>query len=72
MNVYHITLRGQIDVEDLNCSSPHHMTPWQAQTEATVFILIADQSGLLGLIRHLHNMGLEIASIICQNERKEP
>lgn len=71
MNTYRITLRGQVDVDDLNHASPHQMTPDQIQAASTIVTVYTDQSGLLGLIRHLHNLGLEISSITSQSERKE-
>lgn len=71
MNCYTITLRGQVDVEEINAASPHQMTQVEAASAATMVTIVTDQSGLLGLIRHLHNLGFEIISIIRPTERKE-
>ena len=61
---YRIKVRGQVDESDLNAMSPLQITmvPAHADEEhphaATLFTIHADQSGLIGLIRHLHGRGL--------------
>lgn len=72
MNLYWITLRGQVDVREVNASSPHQMTLVAGTPATTKITICTDQSGLLGLVRHLHNLGFEIVSIVCQKERKDP
>lgn len=66
MNLYCITLRGQVDVSEVNASSPHQMTPIALEAGSTSITICTDQSGLIGLIRHLHNLGFEIVSIVCK------
>lgn len=72
MNVYWITLRGMVDVREVNASSPHEMMPIAGEPATTSVTICTDQSGLIGLVRHLHNLGFEIVSIVCQKERKDP
>ena len=68
MNLYWITLRGQVDVSEVNISSPHKMTPIATEAGTTTITICTDQSGLLGLVRHLHNLGFEIVSIVCKGK----
>jgi hypothetical protein len=70
MNSYLIQLRGQVDVTDLNPLSPHQMTITQMTPAATWVRICTDQSGLIGIMRHLHNLGLTIRSVH-QEEQKE-
>jgi hypothetical protein len=60
---YHIKVQGQIDENDLNAMSPLEMAVVRVDTAATLFTACADQSGLIGLIRHLHGRGFVILSI---------
>jgi hypothetical protein len=63
---YLIQLRGQIDENDLNAMSPIQMTVVRADTAATLFTIYTDQSGLVGLLRHLHGRGLVLLSVNCE------
>ncbi len=60
---YHIRLRGQVDEAEINTMSPLHMTTVQTSADATLFTIHTDQSGLIGLMRHLHGLGFVILSI---------
>ena len=60
---YQIEVQGQLDENDLNTMSPLEMTMVQMDTAATLFTICADQSGLVGLIRHLHGRGFVLLSI---------
>jgi len=60
---YHIRLRGQVDEAEINGMSPLHMTIEQTGANATLFTIHTDQSGLIGLMRHLHGLGFAILSI---------
>jgi hypothetical protein len=61
---YHIEVRGRVDEDDLNAMSPLHVKrvgekPGTDPTKAaTIFTIHSDQSGLIGLLRHLHARGL--------------
>lgn len=60
---YQIEVRGQVDENTFNASSPLQMTVVWGDTAATLFTICADQSGLIGLIRHLHGRGFVILSV---------
>ena len=60
---YQIEVQGQMDENDLNTMSPLEMTVVQVDTVATLLTIRADQSGLVGLIRHLHGRGFVLLSI---------
>jgi hypothetical protein len=62
MNTYYIELQGQIPIDELNTMSPVQMAPAAADRDFTAFTICTDQSGMLGLLRHLHNLGLVIVS----------
>lgn len=62
MNTYRIELQGQISVEELNTMSPVQMVLIEITSEYTAFTIYTDQSGMLGLLRHLHNLGIVIVS----------
>lgn len=63
MNTYWIEIRGQVDVNELNPASPHHMTAIRVDPTPTLITVCTDQSGLIGLLRHLHGLGLELLSL---------
>ncbi len=72
---YHIQLRGQVDESELNATSPLQMTVVQAGADqehpadqelscaGTSITVCTDQSGLIGLLRHLHGLGFELLFI---------
>lgn len=60
---YQIEVRGQVDENAFNATSPLQMTVVRMDTAATLFTICADQSGLIGLIRHLHGRGFVLLSV---------
>jgi hypothetical protein len=66
---FHIQVRGRVQESALNAHSPLHMTvvPGDADRdhalESTTVAICADQSGLIGLMRHLHGRGFLILSV---------
>ena len=62
-HIYRIKVQGQVDERDLNAMSPLRARLVQVEPTATLFAIHADQSGLIGLIRHLHGRGLVLLSI---------
>ena len=66
---YQIKVRGQVNEDDLNTASPLQIALVQAEAggedphAATLFTICADQSGLIGLIRHLHGRGFVLLSV---------
>lgn len=71
MAIYLIWLRGQVDVDDLNSMSPHQITLLDRDPGCTLLSIYTDQSGMIGMLRHLHNLGLHVLSVIYQPERQE-
>jgi len=63
MCTYHIPLRGQVDDGDVNAMSPLRLALERVDAEATLFAIRTDQSGLIGLMRHLHMLGLVVLSL---------
>ena len=63
LGTYLIQLRGQIDETEINASSPFRIKVEQIDKASTKFSIHTDQSGLIGLIRHLHNRGFTLVSI---------
>ena len=61
---YHVRLHGQVDEVDLNSMSPLQIAVEQADADVTMFSIRTDQSGLIGLLRHLHALGFIILSIV--------
>jgi hypothetical protein len=60
---YTIQLRGQVNEGEINALGPLQMTLDEAGAEATCFTLHTDQSGLIGLMRHLHGLGFVFLSV---------
>lgn len=69
-HTYLIQLHGAVDVDELNARAPLRMT---AQVEATTTQVAActDQAGLVGLLRHLHGLGVQLVSIVCESPQQE-
>lgn len=62
MYVYRVQLRGKVDEAEINTMSPLQMTRQQMDTAGTFFFVHTDQSGIIGLLRHLHNRGFILLS----------
>ena len=60
---YHIEVQGQVDEKDFNRTSPLRVTVKRTDSATTSLTLHADQSGLVGLIRHLHHQGFVLLSM---------
>ncbi len=63
-NTYRIRLRGQVSEDDLNAVSPFHVTVVRAGEESSALSVCTDQSGIVGLLRHLHGLGFVFLSVI--------
>lgn len=61
--IYRIEVQGQIDANDLNAISPLQMEIQRVNPDATLFTVNTDQSGLIGLMRYLHGLGLAFESV---------
>ena len=64
IGIYHIQLRGRVDEDEINEMSPLQMTVIRANTTATLLTVSTDQSGLIGLMRHLHGLGFVLLSVM--------
>jgi hypothetical protein len=60
---YHIEIRDQVDETAFNAASPFQMTVLRTDPAATLFAVRTDQSGLIGLLRHLHRQGFVLYSV---------
>ena len=66
---FHVQVRGRVPESVLNANSPLQMmvVPVDADRErpieSTTVSICADQSGLIGLMRHLHGHGFVIWSV---------
>lgn len=63
VSLYHIQVRGLVDEADVNAMSPLHLMRDWAETAVTQFSVQTDQSGLIGLMRHLHGLGFVFLSV---------
>ncbi len=63
---YRFTLRGQVDVLEINATSPLRMSVEQANADRTQLVVCTDQSGLIGLMRHLHGLGYVLLAVVCE------
>jgi hypothetical protein len=70
MITYFIQLRGQVGLDDLNPTSPIIMKPVGMEPTKTSLMIFTDQSGMIGLLRHLHGLGLIILSMRCKPEEE--
>jgi hypothetical protein len=61
--IYQIEIQGLVDENELNANSPLHLKVVRAEAESTLLSLHTDQSGLIGLLRHLHTQGYLLISI---------
>ncbi len=61
--IYHIKLRGSVRENEINVSSPLRLNLEQVVSGETLLSLSTDQSGLVGLLRHLHGLGYVFLSI---------
>jgi hypothetical protein len=66
LHTYHIEVRGRMDEPDLNATSPIQMTVTGTDGDSMRLTVHTDQSGLIGLIRHLHGLGLAPLSLSCK------
>jgi hypothetical protein len=60
---YHIRIRGPLDAHTFNATSPLQATVVHTGPAATQFTVCADQSALIGLLRHLHGQGFVVLSV---------
>lgn len=61
--VYRIKVQDDLDEKHFNASSPHRVSVLRAGPILSLFTVRTDQSGLLGLLRHLHSQGYLLLSL---------
>lgn len=66
LSVYQIKVKEKLEEHTFNMTSPFQITVEKASDTETTFHIFADQSGLVGLIRFLHQQGFLIFSIYLQ------
>ncbi len=62
---YRVHIAGRVDEHDLNAMSPREMQAERVEADSTWLFVHTDQSGLVGLMRHLHGLGFELLNIDC-------
>lgn len=70
---YRITVKGQLDADNLAASSPLALELDAAEAAATRLKFQTDQAGFIGVIRYLHGRGVVLLSAMreaCPGERK--
>ena len=60
---YHVEVLGPLDEGAFNATSPLALTVVRQDPGATLSSVCADQSGLIGLLRHLHRQGFLLLSV---------
>lgn len=68
---YQIEVKGKFDQEAFNAGSPIQIKLVQQNQNSDRFTTLTDQSGLIGLIRHLHHQGYVLLSVL-RNEENTP
>ena len=66
MNANTLTIAGigiQIDANDIEARSPSKMTVVRVASDGALLAVDTDQSGLSGVMRHLHGLGFVLMSI---------
>ena len=63
ISTYLIEVRGRLEEEDVNTMSPLKLSVEWVGQEATLLTVRTDQSGLIGLMRHLHGLGFVFLSM---------
>lgn len=64
LSEYQIEIKGQIDERSFNATSPLQITAVETDSSGTKFIIFSDQSGLIGVIRHLHLQGYLLKAVL--------
>ncbi|MGB7536934.1 MAG: hypothetical protein WBM17_00200 [Anaerolineales bacterium] len=72
LNGYLIEVKGRMDEYGLNEAGPLQVRRVQGDARSTVFEARTDQSGLIGLLRHLHGRGAVLLSVRCCGDPSHP
>ena len=60
---YQVIIRGHVDEAEVNAQSPLQLAVEQAGPDSALITFQTDQSGLIGLLRHLHGLGFVLLSV---------
>ncbi len=60
---YRIRLDGQVEADEINTAGPLTITVERVDPGTTLLTVHTDQSGLIGLMRHLHGRGFTFLSV---------
>lgn len=63
LHSYEIEILGRVDEKDLNAAGPRQLTVVRGNEVSTVLAVRTDQSGLIGLLRHLHGRGAVLLAV---------
>ena len=63
MCTYRIEVQGQVKEKNFNTISPYQIIDVCACPNGTQFAIHADQAGLIGLLRYLHQGGFVLLSV---------
>ncbi len=67
---YQIEVKGKFDQEGFNAGSPIQIELVKQDHNSAGFTALTDQSGLIGLIRHLHHQGYVLLSVLRKKEKE--
>lgn len=63
IHAYQIRVLGELDESTFNTSSPHRIKLEKSAPMGSLVTVYTDQSGLIGLMRYLHQQGYVILSV---------
>ena len=61
--IYRIEVEGRINEETFNTASPIQIKVENPQHSSTLVTVYTDQSGIIGLLRHLHRLGFVVIAL---------
>lgn len=65
---YHVEVKGEVNEAALNASSPSKVQAGRVKAGTTHLTIHTDQSGLIGLLRHLHQQGFVLLSVFRERQ----
>ncbi len=63
---YEIHIDGRMDENEVNAVAPLEIRVERVEAESTWLSVLTDQSGLIGLMRHLHGLGFVFLCVDCK------
>jgi len=60
---YHIEIRGKFDQNYFNRTAPYRIAEVHGNPDSTRLVIHADQAGLIGLVRYLHQQGFVLLGV---------